>query len=160
MQIFCFIILIGILYYIKILIENKGSKKEKNNINIESKYIKKEYLLTQTELKFYKVLKIITDELNLVICPQVSLYEIIKNNDYKDFNRIAKKNIDFVITEPNLKIKLCIELDDYTHNQQKRIERDNFVNEILKNADVKILRITVQNYYNLEELKKKIKESL
>lgn len=120
----------------------------------------KDYLLTQTELKFYKLLKQITDELNLVICPQVTLYQIVNNKNYKDFNRIQSKSIDFVITEPNLKIKLCIELDDYTHQKKKRIKRDQFINKLFENLNIKLIRIRVQKFYDLEELKNKIKESL
>lgn len=138
-------------------LQNENSIKE---VDYKEKYYRKKYLLTQTELKFYKILKMVTDELNLVICPQVSMYGIINNKEHKDFNKIARKSIDFVITEQNLKIKLCIELDDYTHNRQSRIYRDNFVNEVFKATDVKILRIPVQNYYDKEELKNKIRESL
>ena len=61
---------------------------------------------------------------------------------------------------PNLKIKLCIELDDYTHKREKRIKRDEFLNKLFNDLEIKLLRIPVQNYYNLEELKKKIEESL
>ena len=156
------LVLIAVIIYQKINEKNnrlpEEQKKEENGYS--KKYEKKEYLLTPTELKFYKALKLVTDELNLVICPQVSMYEIVNNKEYKDFNKISRKSIDFVITEQNLKIKLCIELDDYTHNRQSRIYRDNFVNEVFKATNVKILRIPVQNYYNLEELKNKIKESL
>ena len=132
--------------------------KEENNYN--DKYMKREYLLTETELKFYKQLKKVTDELNLTICPQVTLYEILRNKQYKDFNKIQSKSIDFVITEPNLKIKLCIELDDPSHFKNKRIQRDIFINELFHDLDIKLLRIPVQNFYDLENLKCKIKESL
>lgn len=132
--------------------------KEETNYN--NTYIKKEYLLTETELKFYKQLKKVTDELELTICPQVTLYEIIHTKSFKDFNKIKSKSIDFVITEPNLKIKLCIELDDNTHYKNRRIKRDIFINKLFKDLDIKLLRIPVQNFYNLDDLKYKIEESL
>lgn len=154
------VLILVIIILIAEKIIDKYNTQEKENteekINYNDKYIKKDYLLTPTELKFYKILKIITDELNLVICPQVPLYEIVKNIEYKDFNKIASKSIDFVICEPNLKIKICIELDDYTHKQEKRIKRDKFVNELLQATDIKIIRIPVQNFYDKEGLKKKI----
>ena len=128
--------------------------------NYKEKYIKKDYLLTQTELKFYKQLKKITDEKNLIICPQVSLYEIVRNKNFKGFNKIASKSIDFVIAEPNLKIIMCIELDDYTHQQSKRIKRDKFINDLFNNLEIKFIRFDVQNFYNIEELQKKIEENL
>jgi hypothetical protein len=158
------LIVLIILLVLEKIINIKNLQKENNNsnkdIDYSEKYIKKEYLLTQTELKFYKILKNITDDMNLVICPQVPLYEIVKNIEYKDFNRISSKSIDFVITEQNLKIKLCIELDDYTHKQAKRTKRDNFVNKLLSEIKIKILRIPVQNFYDKEKLKNDIIEKL
>ena len=139
-----------------ILLQDNNSE----NINYNDKYIKKDYLLTQTELKFYKLLKPITNELNLIICPQIPLYDIVKNIEYKDFNKIASKSIDFVITEPNLKIRFCIELDDYTHKQNKRIKRDEFIQKLFNDLNIKILRIPVQNFYDVTDLKIKIKELL
>ena len=158
------IILSIIVMFLEAIIARKKINEINNevdeNINYNEKYTKKDYLLTQTELKFYKLLKQITDELNLVICPQITLYEIVKNKDYRDFGKIQSKSIDFVITEPNLKIKLCIELDDYTHTRGKRIKRDEFINKLFDDLGIKLIRIPVQNYYNLEELKNKIQESL
>lgn len=153
--IICTIIAIKIIEIIidKYYINNK-------NINYNNKYAKKDYLLTQTELKFYKLLKQITDEMNLKISPQVNLYQIITTKNYRYFNKIANKCIDFVITEQNLKIKLCIELDDYTHNQPKRKKRDEFINKLFNDLNIKLIRIPVQSYYNLDELRLKIQESL
>ena len=156
-----YVILIAVIIILIIeKIVNSKIENDNNNINYNQIYIKKEYLLTQNELKFYKLLKTITDKLNLTIFTQVSLYEIIKCKDYTNFNKIRSKSIDFVITEKNCKIKLCIELDDNTHNQTKRIERDNFINRLFDDINIKLLRIPVQNFYNLEELEQKIKESL
>ena len=155
------LIIIIILLGINIILNkfNINGDNEKENINI-GLYEKKEYLMTKNELKFYKQLKKITDKLNLTIFVQVSLYQIIKNKEYKDFNKIKSKSIDFVITENNGKIKLCIELDDSSHNKNNRIKRDNFINEIFKQTNINLLRIPVQESYNLETLENKIKEQL
>lgn len=162
MYIVIIIILVGIITYLEKKIQTNNSTDEvmiKNN-NYKEDYEKKEYLLTPTELKFYKLLKTITDELNYTLFTQIALYEIVNCKNFKNFNKIKSKSIDFVITEKNCKIKLCIELDDKTHNTNKRIERDNFINNIFKELDIKLLRIPVQNFYNLEELKQKIQESI
>lgn len=156
--------LVIILFIITVILEAIVAEKKSNevneNINYNEKYTKKEYLLTQTELKFYRLLKQITDELNLIICPQVTLYQIVQNKNYKDFNKIQNKSIDFVIAESNLKVKLCIELDDYTHKKDKRVKRDEFINKLFNDLEIKLIRIPVQNYYNLEELKRKIEDCL
>lgn len=159
-MLYIMLIIIIILLIIEKFI-NKNEITIQNNItNYKDMYEKKEYLLTSTELKFYKLLKSITDKLDLTLFVQVSLYEIVKNKNYQDFNKIKSKSIDFVITEKNCKIKLCIELDDKTHKNQKRIERDDFINTLFSELNIKLLRIPVQNFYNLENLEQKIKESL
>lgn len=156
------IIIIIILVFIDIKKQSDTSTilSEVESENYSNKYLKKDFLLTVTELKFYKLLKTITDELNLVICPQVPLYEIVRNKNFKDFNKIQSKSIDFVITDPNLKIRMCIELDDYSHHQVRRIKRDIFIEKLFKDLDLKLIRIPVQNFYNVDDLRCKIKESL
>ena len=119
-------------------------------------YNKKEYILTPTERKFYIVLKQIAMEKSLVICPQVSQYEIITTSNYSDFNRISRKSIDFVITEPNMKIKCCIELDDYTHKYHNRIERDKFLDELFNKVNLKLLRFQTSNFYDKEKIENAI----
>ena len=143
------------------IILTKIPKQEKiENEDLSSLYEKKTYLLTQDELKFYKLLKSITNKNNLNLFSQVALYEIIKSKNIKDFNKIKSKTIDFVITDVNCKIKLCIELDDPTHIKENRQKRDEFVDNLFKELNIKLIRIPVQSYYNLNELENKIKESL
>ena len=161
-MIYILIFIIIILILERII--NKKPKEEKQintkNIDYSSLYSKKEYIMTSEELKFYKLLKSITNKYNLIIFTQVSLYAIIKSNNIKDFNKIKSKSIDYVITDNNGKIKFCIELDDESHLKENRQERDKFINELLKQIRIKLIRIPKQNFYNLQELEEKIKESI
>lgn len=156
-MLYIILILVIILLIFEKIIDKRNNKieiqEQTNEINYNNYYEKKEYLLTKNELNFYKVLKQITDELNLNLFVQVSLYSIVKNKNYKDFNKIKSKSIDFVIAEKNCKIKLCIELDDSTHEETKRIERDEFINKLFKDLNIKLIRIKVNNYYSIEQLK-------
>ena len=138
---------------------NNRNTEEIKTINVDNFY-KKEYLLTQTELKLYKILKQITDNMDLTLFCQIPMYELVNCKNFKDFAKIKSKSIDFVITEKNCKIKLCIELDDYTHNRYNRIERDVFVDKVFEKIGTKLIRIKVQNYYNIEKLEKIIKDSI
>jgi len=157
------IILVIIITILEKKLNNVNSDNEKvDNLsnNYNDKYEKVDYLLTKNELKFYRILKQVTNKLGYSLFCQVALYEIVKSKDYKDFNKIKSKSIDFVITQENCKILLCIELDDASHETAKRIERDNFINRLFKDLGIKLLRIPTQNFYNMEELENKIKESL
>lgn len=135
------------------------------NIDYNLYYKPKRYITTLTELKFYNVLLEIAKELDLVLFSQVSLYNIIqvKETNYKNtaFNKIRSKCIDFVLVDKtNCRIKLCIELDDYTHNRNSRKERDKFLDNLFKSLEIDFIRFKVFNYYNKELLKQTIKESI
>lgn len=80
---------------------------------------------------------------------------------FKVFYKIVLKTRDFVLVDKtNCKIKLCIELDDSTHNRPDRIERDKFINKLFKDLEINLLRYPVYNVYYKEILKKKIIENM
>lgn len=143
-------------------------KNKKEKINYKKMYKPRKYLITLNELKFYKILIQIAEELGLVVFAQVSLYNILETQDKLDkslkerfFRRIASKSIDFVLADPhNCRIRLCIELDDSTHNRPDRIKRDIFINELFKELEINLLRFPVYNTYYKEILKNKIQENL
>lgn len=144
--------ILGII--LKILNKNKINESTNNYLMLTSP-------MTKTELIFCKELKSITDKYNLLIIPQIQLQKIFKVYNKKDissFNKIKAKSIDFAIVDNNYNYKMFIELDDYTHNKSNRVKRDIFVNELFKKHNYKLIRIKVQNNYNLEELENIIKE--
>ena len=127
------------------------------------KYIAKEYIMTRTEIKFYIELKKITDELNMIIFPQVDLERIIKvsDNNYRDRNKIKSRNIDYtIVRNTSYKILCCIELDDYTHNTKKAQKADKFKNELFEKVGIPLHRIKVNNCYNTEKIKELLQQDL
>ena len=149
-------------------ITSKQPYNERPTINYKKYYKAKRYIITLNELKFYNVLLEIAKELDLILFAQVSLYNIIKMQDDLDFrtetiffNKIAAKTIDFVLVDKtNCRIKLCIELDDSTHRKKKRIQRDEFINDLFKNLDINLLRYPVYPVYYKETLKKQIQNHM
>ena len=157
------IILLIIVYFIELLKknENTNSSEKENNSN----YLMLTNPMTETELKFCKILKTITDKYNLIIIPQIQLQKIFKVYSKKDvaaFNKIKAKSIDFAIVDSNYNYKMFIELDDNSHYRKDRQKRDVFVNELFEIANEKykhkLVRIKAQNNYKIEELEKIIKE--
>ena len=104
----------------------------------------------------------------MIVFAQVSLYNILEtrpNLDYKTrityFNKIASKSIDFVLVDKeNCRIKLCIELDDCTHQKPERVNRDIFINQLFKELEIDLLRYPAYKVYYKETLKKRIQESI
>ncbi len=156
----------------KIKVKNNAKDIYNTNNEINSDYIRKEnfpyrkkYLLTKNELEFYKCLKIIADELNLCVLSKIRLADLIeiyghKNNSeyFKYFGKIKAKHIDFALAKKeNLEIILLIELDDFSHNRQDRKSRDEFINEVCKQCNYKILH-TQDNILLKEKIISKICE--
>ena len=126
-------------------------------------YHAQETLLTQSELKFYRVLKQAIP-IDTLICMKVRMGDLI-TCDERDWHkgwgpRISAKHIDFVlIDKETTAIKLAIELDDSTHRTHAdRIARDKFVNKAFEVAGMPLLRIQTQKWYDMEKLKKFIKQ--
>lgn len=101
-------------------------------------------LLTKREWAEYQILKIAADKNGLLICPKVRLLDlVVPKQDAKNsrglMSRVMSKHVDFVICNQNMEVVCIIELDDTTHLQQDRIERDQFVDTVLTGAGYKII---------------------
>lgn len=105
----------------------------------------KKYLLTKNEWYEYRKLKQFAEQRGLQVCPKVRLLDLIEprrgDPKYKTlFYKIQAKHVDFVICDQNLYVKAIIELDDNSHNQNDRQERDDFVDTILKDVGYLMIR--------------------
>lgn len=152
----------------KLIKYNYYTYPSENKLSYNNIYEKKRYLTTIKEVEFYTILQEIATKYDLAVFSQVVLYELvnIKLNKYdKDYlkywNKISSKSIDFVIiNKKTTKILQCIELDDNTHNNKKRIERDIFINELFKSINLPLLRVPANNNYNKEYLENIIKNCI
>ena len=122
-------------------------------------------LVTKAELRFYKSLyKAVQDDFE--IFAMVRIADVLRveegaTNRRKWLNKILAKHIDFVLCDPgSLEPKLCIELDDSSHQRADRIERDAFVDLAFESAGLPLLRIEVQKSYPPREVRVLIDESL
>lgn len=166
MFILIILVIVIIVYpYVKRYIKLKNETILNNEIKNEdfSKYKTNNYIMTPTELKFYRELKKVTDKLELTIFSQVNMERIINvsNNNMSDRNKIKSRSIDFtIVTNNNCKVICCVELDDYTHNREKVKKADEFKNKVFEQVKIPLHRIKVDKYYNIEELENIIKEDL
>jgi len=116
-----------------------------------------ESILTNNELIFFRKLKIITDEYDLLIFTKVRLADIFKTNDYSSFGKIKSKHIDFIICDKETKPIKFIELDDSTHNKKNNYENDCKKNEIFRSLNIEIFRIKIDEIdERLKDLKQVI----
>ena len=122
-------------------------------------------LVTKSELRFYKSLdKAVQDDFE--IFAMVRIADLLKveqgaANYRKWLNKILAKHIDFVLCEPgSLQPRVCIELDDASHQRPDRIERDEFVDHAFESAGLPLVRIEVQKSYSPREVRALIDEAI
>lgn len=104
-------------------------------------------ILTNREYEFYKKLRPLADECGLSIYTKVRLADLVEPKSKSEnplwmecFNKIRSKHIDFALADEDTNIIALIELDDKSHERPDRIERDEFVNAVLKNTGYVLLR--------------------
>jgi hypothetical protein len=96
-----------------------------------------------------------------VVCPKVRLRDLIRpvkgldRSKYQGaLNRISSKHVDFVILRiKDLSVLGVVELDDSSHLQESRANRDIFVDDALRQAGI---RVRVQPHYDMEELRARL----
>lgn len=113
------------------------------------------FLLSKNEWYEHKKLVKFAADKGLVVCPKVRLLDIIEprkgEKDYKSlFYKIQAKHVDFLICDPNMHIKAIVELDDSSHDQRDRQNRDHFVDQILTSVGYKVIhtRYITENTLN------------
>lgn len=146
LAVFLIVFMISAIYYM-----NKSHKVEKEEEQEDPKtnepmpYTAAK-LLTRREYAFFKALQPIAKKYNLLICPKVRLADLVSvpkgiKEYVKWFNYIKAKHVDFTICNIDLNVKLIIELDDQTHERPDRQKRDDFVDRIFKQVNIKLLHI-------------------
>ncbi len=131
--------------------DEKEQDKEAGEAETSEEYpYIKSLLLTKKEWAFYKALKPIATKYHLHILSKVRLADLVQvKNDYKGrkyfkyFSKISSKHIDFVLANPaNLAIKCAIELDDNSHNEINRQQRDYFIDKVCETVKLPLIHCT------------------
>lgn len=156
-----------IIVVIKLFEEFSRKPKAETRTVSPDAYYKKTYLLTKAEHEFFKALQQILED-KFFVFPQVrydSLLGIKSGQTYWGRrayrSRVDRKSADFVICDKQkIEPLLVIELDDNSHNYHKRQERDEFIDDILKSANLRILHIKTSYSYNNDVIKKIISDKL
>ena len=134
--------------------------------DIKFPYRKKDFLLTETERRFYEVLNQLSQRHNVLLFAKVRLEDLLLTygNGHERFssrNRIKSRHVDFLLcSKETISPLIAIELDDSSHNNEDRIERDNFVDKALQSAGLPILHVKVKSFYDLKELENLITKTL
>lgn len=106
-------------------------------------------LLTRAEADFYKVLRLAVGPATPIFAqvPLGALLSVRKGTQepQKWRNKVDRKTIDFVVCHTeSLDVLFLIELDDRSHESDRRRHRDDFVERVLSAAGLRLVRVPVQ----------------
>lgn len=125
--------------------------------NLDQYIYPKSSFLTENELNFYFQLQESLKWKDFLLFANVRLADIfwVKNVRFDPkafwvFNTIKSKHIDFVITDISWKIKLCIELDDSTHDVKRKGNNDKFKDDLFAMQNIPLKRCRVDDKYEFE----------
>ena len=128
-------------------------------------YRKRDYLLSKAEQSFYGVLRTATRD-RYAVFAKVRLLDLVYiprgvEKPQAHRNRVMSKHADFVLCDPKtLKPLLVIELDDASHQRQKRQDRDAFVDRVMQAAGLPLLHVPARRAYETIELARQIDAAL
>ncbi|QKK06962.1 MAG: DUF2726 domain-containing protein [Planctomycetota bacterium] len=123
-------------------------------------YEAKRGLLTDAELRFFATLEpavaaVFGPEARIAF--QVPVGAVVqprrgleRGERQKWRNKVDRKTFDFVIIDARTRVLACVELDDSSHGQQRRRERDAFLERVCAAAGVRLVRVEGRQRYELE----------
>lgn len=89
----------------------------------------------------------------------LDLLEPVSGKNYKSyFYKVQAKHVDFVLLDKKLVARCIIELDDSSHDEKDRKERDSFVDKAVTSAGYKIIHtrtVTDETIAQIKEVFKK-----
>ena len=146
-----------ILFIIVVSIVQFLLRNEKISSKSKYQYGRKDFIMTRAEHECYAAL-VAEMGLDYFFFPQIHLDAIVFPQDTRKdrlyaFRHINQKSLDFVACDKKFMRPLfAIEVDDKTHNQPKRIERDKEVERILHGAGIPLIRIENRGRFDQKEL--------
>lgn len=134
--------------------DDEDVEKATTDIKYEKKPIMSDY-----EIMFYNRMKDLETEYNIV--PQLVLSSVVDKKSKQKYRSELYRIIDFAIFSKNYsKLLLLIELNDNTHNQRKRKDRDLKVKKICNSAKIKLITFYTkypnEKDYIINRIKKEI----
>src|ERR1700733_7670862 len=153
------IIAVGILVFIVIAIRvfELLVSGGRNSSKPKFQYARKDFIMTRAEHECYDAL-VAEMGTDYFFFPQIHLDAIVQPKDTRKdrlyaFRHINQKSLDFIACDKKyIRPLFAIELDDKTHSQPKRIERDIEVERILHGAGIPLIRIENRGRFDPKEL--------
>jgi len=153
-----FAVLISVLTLIAVIIRKLKNQKDCNPLEVYP-YEPKRILTSPEQVLFHRLLKALPEH---IILTQVQYSGFLKVKDGFQHNKfhpkIRQKSIDFLVCNTDFTAIAAIELDEKSHDTEKRKLSDDFKNKAILESGLKLHRWRVEKIPSIEEIKRIIME--
>lgn len=132
---------------------SSDSVSESIAVKPQYKYFRKQFIMTKAENDFYQTLQQAIGSAYIIV-PQAHLtlfldHKVTGQNWKAARSVINRKSVDFLICNRSYYNPLvAIELDDASHNKGDRIQRDELVDAICRDANMPLVRFKWSYQYD------------
>ncbi|HQQ62675.1 MAG TPA: DUF2726 domain-containing protein [Pseudomonadales bacterium] len=160
-----FLVFVAVCFY---ALKAAGAIKCDNNPSKKPafSYVRRDCFFTAAERSFLQLLEEATGN-QFRIFAHVRLGDLIdvgsgESEAAKYFqNRINSKHVDFVLCDAStLAIVGAIEIDDVSYDDERRKAREKFINDVLGNAKIPLIRFSALGKYSDKEVRALIHSTL
>jgi hypothetical protein len=146
-------ILVGILIVIGICLWMKYGARSVRGLYQPAK------LMSAAESGFYRTLQRSCPN-HLVILAKVRLADLVSipsslrgKDRFRIFAPLAQKHVDYVVYDPaRNEVVRIIELNDSSHHQMERRQRDMYIRDVLESAGLKLVFVPLKRNYQAAEI--------
>ncbi|MBQ7102291.1 MAG: DUF2726 domain-containing protein [Clostridia bacterium] len=122
-------------------------------------YSLKSSLISKNEQLFYDTIKEVIPD-GFFVFPQINLASFINRTDDARFHNELFRNVDFLITNEKYQPLIVIEINDQTHLNADRKERDEKIQKICQEAGIPIIKLWTSYGINKDYIKAQIEKQL
>lgn len=122
-------------------------------------YNPKSSLLSKSERAYYIALCAAVPH-GYCVLPQSNLAAFLYRTDDARFHNELFRNVDFLITSAQFQPLMVVEINDQTHYNHERKERDEKVRHICEEAGIPVLTLWTSYGVNSEYIQKRVEETL
>lgn len=122
-------------------------------------YAPRDRLISKTESRFFEAIQSAVPN-GFRVFPQVNLASFIERTDNFRYRNELFRNVDFLITDSEYAPKIVIEINDQTHMEHNRRERDEKVSKICEEAGIPIIKLWTNYGVQPDYIQKRISEQI
>lgn len=162
------IVLVAVVFVVAAFIAVALLAQKKNTGDRDGfPYQKAKALFSPAERSFFGVLEqAVTAEYR--VFAKVRIADVVSVKSTSDrtawqraFNRINAKHFDFVLCRPgDLSVACAIELDDKSHEQGRRQDRDGFVAGVCRAIALPLLQLPAKQAYSIQTLREQVAQAI